>query len=317
VFNWDDVRFFLTVHRHGNLARAGSALCLDPTTVGRRVSSLEAKLGARLFDRTASGYRLTPAGLRLLPRAERIEQEALGVERDVAGTDQKLQGTVRLSATEMLTTRFIAPFLAKFRERYPDITLDLVCTNRDLNLSRREADIQLRLARPDHEDVVVKKLFTIELGLYAAVDYVERYGMPRDGKDFTGHYVVLFSDSRPFQRENSWLEDHLVGAKIMARSDSVSSIYSATVAGAGVALLPCQVADADAKLLAIPSPGAPAPRSVWQAVHRDLQHNARIRAVLDHLEGIFTPRPRTKAAAAGDTLAPVIGDTCNEIPPAG
>jgi DNA-binding transcriptional LysR family regulator len=298
LFDWDDVRFFLTVHRQGNLARAGVALRLDPTTVGRRISALEGRLGARLFDRTSHGYRLTTAGLRLLPRAERIEQEALGVERDVAGTDQKLSGHVRLSATEMLTTRFIAPYLARFRERYPEISLDLVCTNRDLNLSRREADIQLRLARPDHEDVVVKKLFTIELGLYASLDYVERFGMPPEGGDYSGHYVVQFSDSRPFRRENEWLEDNLTGARTIARSDSVSSLYSATVGGAGIGLLPCQVAEADPKLVAIPSRGAPAPRSVWQAVHRDLQHNARIRAVIDFLERLFTPRPRLVGEAS-------------------
>ena len=121
VFNWDDVRFFLTVHRDGNLARAGGSLKLDPTTVGRRISSLESRLGARLFDRTSHGYRLTAAGTRLLPRAERIEEEALAVERDVAGTDQRLQGRVRLSATEMLTTRFIAPRMSAFYEQYPDI----------------------------------------------------------------------------------------------------------------------------------------------------------------------------------------------------
>lgn len=305
MFDWDDVRFFLTVHRQGNLARAGVALRLDPTTVGRRISALESRLGARLFDRTSHGYRLTAAGLRLLPRAERIEQEALGVERDVAGTDQKLSGQVRLSATEMLTTRFIAPYLSRFRERYPEISLDLVCTNRDLNLSRREADIQLRLARPDHEDVVVKKLFTIELGLYASVDYVERFGMPPEGGDYAGHYVVMFADSRAFRRENEWLEDHLVGARTVARSDSVSSLYSATVGGAGIGLLPCQVADADPKLVAIPSRGAPAPRSVWQAVHRDLQHNARIRAVIDFLERLFTPRP-PRATGDAATAAPSV-----------
>lgn len=300
MFNWDDVRFFLTVHRQGNLARAGTSLKLDPTTVGRRVTALESKLGARLFDRTASGYRLTAAGRRMLPRAEGIEREALAVERDVAGTDQRLQGTVRLSATEMLTTRFIAPYLSKFRERFPDITLDLVCTNRDLNLARREADIALRLARPDHEDLVVKKLFTIDLGVYAAVDYVDRFGMPPTSGDLSGHRVVLFADAKPFRRENAWAAENLHNAHTSMRSDSVSSIYSAIVGGVGVGLLPCLIADNESRLIRVPLQGAPAPRSVWQAVHEDLQHSARIRAVLDFLGFLFTPRkptPRPNTAA--------------------
>ncbi|MBW2213557.1 MAG: LysR family transcriptional regulator, partial [Deltaproteobacteria bacterium] len=116
MFDWDDVRYFLTLQRHATLAAAGAALTLDPTTVGRRLVKLEDELGARLFDRTPNGYVLTDAGHRLLPRAERIEREALGVERDVAGEDKKLEGVVRLTATEMLTTRFIAPQLRRFRE---------------------------------------------------------------------------------------------------------------------------------------------------------------------------------------------------------
>ncbi len=295
MFNWDDVRFFLTVHRQGNLARAGSSLKLDPTTVGRRISSLEARLGARLFDRTSHGYRLTAAGTRLLPRAERIEDEALAVERDVAGTDQRLQGRVRLSATEMLTTRFIAPRLGQFYESFPDISVELVCTNRDINLARRETDIALRLARPEHEDLVVKKLFTIEMGFYARPEYIEQFGMPPQSGEWTGHRMLMFADSRPFRRENGWVESNVRDAKVVMRSDSVSSIYSATVGGLAVALLPCEVADQDNKLIRVPFDGAPAPRSAWQAVHRDLQHSARIRAVLDFLGGLVTPRTRPSA----------------------
>lgn len=289
LFNWDDVRFFLTVHRHGTLAGAGAELELDPTTVGRRLGSLEAKLGSRLFDKTPRGFRLTPAGLRLLPRAERIETEALAVERDVAGDDQRLQGRVRLSATEMLATRFIAPWLSRFRERYPLICLDVVCTNRDLDLSRREVDIALRLARPHQDDVVVKKLFEIELGMYASTQYVERFGTPQGtGDDLAGHQMILFADTRAFARENEWMQGQVGQAQIVMRSDSVSSIFAAALGGLGIAMLPRQVADADPNLVRIPTPGAPAPRFVWQAVHQDLQHSARIRAVLDFLSRLFT-----------------------------
>lgn len=294
LFNWDDVRFFLTVHREGNLARAGAALEIDPTTVGRRISNLEARLGSRLFDKTPRGYRLTEAGARLLPRAERIETEALAVERDVAGDDQRLQGTVRMSATEMLATRFIAPWLDRFRNRYPHICLDIVCTNRDLDLSRREVDIALRLARPRQEDVVVKKLFEIELGLYASVDYIERFGMP-EGDGLQGHAAILFAETRAFARENQWLQEHLGNARVVMRSDSVSSIFAAALGGLGIALLPCQAADAESDLVRLPSAGAPAPRFVWQAVHRNLQHSARIRAVLEFLTKLFTPRPTRPA----------------------
>jgi DNA-binding transcriptional LysR family regulator len=289
MFNWDDVRYFLTLQRHGTLAAAGAALMLDPTTVGRRLMKLEEELGARLFDRTPNGYVLTDAGHRLLPRAERIERETLGVERDVAGEDQKLEGVVRLTATEMLTTRFIAPHLRRFRERYPEIQLELQCTNLDVNLARREADIALRLARPTQDDLIIKRLSFIHLGLYASLEYVDRFGLPKDS--LAGHQMILFANVRPFRRENDWIEARMDGARVALRSDSVSATYSATVAGTGIALLPCLVADHDPHLVRVPLEGAPAPRQIWQAVHKDLRDSARIRAVLDFLGKILAQPP--------------------------
>ena len=287
MFNWDDIRYFLTLYRSGTLAAAGAALLLDPTTIGRRLLKLEEQLGARLFDRTPSGYTLTDAGCRLLPRAERIEREALGVERDVAGEDQKLEGVVRLAASEMLATRFVAPHLRRFREGFPDIQLDLHCTQQDVNLARREADIALCLSRPKQEDLIIKRLAFVNAGLYAAHSYVEQHGLPKD--TFAGHHFIMFADNRPFERENTWLEERIGGATVTARMDSVSATYSATVAGLGIALLPCLIADNDPGLVRVPHGGAPEPRQIWQAVHKDLRDSARIRAVLEFLGRILMP----------------------------
>lgn len=295
MFNWDDVRFFLAVNREGNLARAGTVLRMDPTTVGRRLGQLESQLGARLFDRTSRGFTLTAAGRRLLPRAEGIEREAMSLERDLSGEDSKLEGVVRLSATEMLTTRFIAPYLSKFRQRYPGILLDLICTNREVDLARGEADIALRLARPRQENLVVRKLLSIHLGLYASTEYVEQFGMPSDNLD--RHRVILFADTQQFRRENAWFTQNIGDAAVVMRSDSVSSIVSAAKGGLGIAMLPVQVADPDPVLVRTPISGAPEPRVVWQAVHRDLVSTARIRAVLDFLGRIFTPKPANARAS--------------------
>lgn len=287
--DWDDVRFFLAIHRHGTLAAAAAAIGLDATTVGRRIARLEDALATRLFDRTPKGWIATAAGRRLQARAERIEREVMAAVRDVEGEDQRLAGQVRLTATEMLSTRFIAPHLHKLHRRHPDIEIELVCTNRDVDLGRREADIALRLARPHQDDVVVKQLFEIELGVFASRAYLEIHGMPSES--FAGHRVVRFAEIRQFGRENEWLDEHLHEAGVALRSDSVSSIFSAAVAGVGIALLPCQVAEADPALVRIPVSGQPQPRIVWQAVHRDMVNAARIRAVLDFLGRLFALRP--------------------------
>lgn len=290
MLDWDDLRVFLAVHRSGTLARAAAELGVNPTTVSRRLTTLEERLQVRLFDRRADGWVLSPAGRDLVPHAEQMEVEAIAVEREIAGADQRLSGTVRVSATEMLVTRFISPALPRFNERHPDITLDFNCTSRVVSLERREADIALRLARPREDDVVTRKIAVIELSLYASREYVERCGTPeRPDESLTGHRALLFADSHAFSLENAWFEKRLGGARIALRSDSVSSLYGATLSGLGIGLLPRAVADADPALVRIETASAPEPRVVWQTVHRDLKDVARIRAVLDFLAEALTP----------------------------
>jgi DNA-binding transcriptional LysR family regulator len=288
MLDWDDLRYFLAVHRKATLARAASALGINATTVGRRLATLEERLEARLFDRTPDGYALTPAGRDLLARAEAIESETFAIERELHGADQRPAGIVRVTATETLATRFIMPHLPLFRAKHPEITLVLECTNRTVSLARREADVALRLARPREDGVVTRRLAAVHLGLYGAVHYLDERGMPEDPEaTLAGHDVILFADSRAFALENEWLQPRIAGVRVAMRSDSVSSIYAATVAGVGLALLPATVADRDAALRRVPLSSAPVPREIWQAVHADLQKNKRVRVVLDFLAEIL------------------------------
>lgn len=290
MLDWDDLRVFLAIQRTGSLAGAAQSLAINPTTVGRRLAALEERAETRLFDRTPDGYVLTAAGRDILPRAERMEQEALGVEREIAAADQRLSGTVRVTVTEMLATRFVAPHLSRFAQRYPELTLDLRCTNAIVNLARREADIALRLARPREPDVISKQLAPIELALYANRGYLEVAGHPADAeRSLAGHAVVAFAATPPFRVENEWLDARLDGASVVLRSDSVSSMYAATVAGLGIALLPRAVADHDGSLVRLTTETSPEPRVIWQAMHKDLRASARIRAVTEFLAEILAP----------------------------
>jgi DNA-binding transcriptional LysR family regulator len=293
MIDWNDLRHFLAVARGRTLSRAAAELRLNPTTVGRRLTALEDQMGTRLFDRTPEGYVLSASGVELMPRAERMEAEALALERDIQGADQREKGLVRVTATEMLATRFIAPRLPEFHERHPSITLDLHCTHRLVSLGRREADIALRLSRPHEENVVTKRLSAIPLGLYGSPSYLATAGVPQ-GPDtsLAGHRLVLFADSRSFRLENEWFDPRKAGAEVVMRSDSVSSIYSACVAGLGLAMLPISVAEVDPGLRRIPTQTSPEPRVIWQTVHEDLAKSARIRAVLDFLTRVLDPNKR-------------------------
>ena len=288
MLDWDDLRYFLAVHRGGTLARAAHALEINATTVGRRLTALEERVHARLFDRTPDGYVITAVGRGLLMRAERMEEEALALEREVLGADQRLAGTVRVTATEMIGTRFIMPQLPKLAARHPEIAIDLECSNRYVSLTRREADIALRLARPREENVVTRRLADIPLALYASHAYLEARGMPVDPeRSLKGHSVLMFADERAFRLENAWLDPRIDGAQIALRSDSVSALYAATLVGTGIGLLPRAVADRDKGLVRVETMTSPEPRVIWQTVHEDLQKSARIRAVMDFLAEIL------------------------------
>jgi len=289
MIDWDDLRVLLALHRSGSLAGAGARLGLNPTTVGRRLTALEERAETRLFDRTPDGYLLTAAGRDILPRAERMEDEVLAAERELAGADARLEGVVRVTVTEMLATRFIAQYLVRFAGRCPDVTLDLSCTTAVVDLARREADVALRLARPREPDVVSKQLGQIHLGLYASRAYLAERGQPDDAeRSLAGHRVLGFASTRPFRRENAWFDPRIGGARVALRSDSVSSIYAATCGGLGIGLLPRAVADLEPQLVRVPTETAPAPRVIWQTVHKDLRGNARVRAVTDFLAEILT-----------------------------
>jgi DNA-binding transcriptional LysR family regulator len=206
MLDWDDLRYFLAVQRARTLAGASAQLGINATTVGRRLTALEERIGARLFDRTPNGYLLTAAGQDLVERAERMENEALAAERTVVGADQRRGGVVRVNVTEMLATRFVTPRLARFHDEHPEITLELNCTHRSVHLGRREADIALRLARPHEENVVTRQLGKIPLCLYAARSYVDTWGAPADAEQsLRGHRLLMFADHRAFRVENQWL----------------------------------------------------------------------------------------------------------------
>jgi DNA-binding transcriptional LysR family regulator len=282
MFGWDDARYFLEIHRSGSLSEAGRRLRVNQSTVGRRLAALESVLGVRLFDRTPGAYLLTPAGEALLPRAERMEEEALAAARDVAGGEARLAGTVRLTAPETLGSRFLTARLADFHRRYPDITLELVADNRTFSLSRREADVALRLARPAQPLLVTRQVAEVGTTLYASKGYLAARGKPRT-PDLSGHQLIGFDETFQPEAEVRWLAQHARSARVVFKSNSPQSQLAAAEAGLGLALLPCYLADPVPGLVRVLPVSKGVVRGLWLVLHRDLRHTARVRALADFL----------------------------------
>ena len=285
--DWDDVRVFLAVARHGSLRAAGRALGLSQPTIGRRLASFEATFGGpTLFDRLPEGLRLNAAGEQLVPAAESVEQAALMLERRRAAASPALSGTVRVSVGEW-AAGFLARCLSGPGTPLPTgITLELVESRQTANLARREADLAVRHHPPESGDLYVAKVGTFAAAVYG-----------RSGSN--GDAWVTYTEEQAHYATARWVQRQIEDSDgtVALRASNVAMQLAAIRAGSGRGVLPCFVGDGDASLerLSLPVPEIAAHYSV--IVHRDLRRAACVRAVIDWVKAVFVEQ---RDALAGD-----------------
>lgn len=281
--NWEDLLTLAVLSRTGSYSAAARELGLTHATVGRRMRRLEESAGAALVVRRDTGFELTKAGQTALRAAEDMERIAGGLGRSLEADAAALSGKVRITATEVLGSYFFLPRLAPFHAQNPAVTIELMLDHRTLSLSRRKADIAIRLAKPSEEDVVAKRLGTMGYGLYIRHDH------PRAGQ-FAGASgmalpVCRLDESMAALPESQWLARHLPNASITFASNSLVAIYQAVKAGWGAGLLPCFLAAGDHELASLASPPVVS-REIWLAYPREYRNAPRFRAVIDYLATI-------------------------------
>jgi DNA-binding transcriptional LysR family regulator len=282
-YDWNDLKYFLSCQRAGTLAGAGRLLQVDETTVGRRLAALEHSLGARLFDRTSDGFVLTSTGEALVQKAEEIEQATVDLERAATGADVKLEGVVRVATTETLQVMFLARYLAPLREAHPGIVVEMVSGLGVANLLKRDADLAVRVgAKPTQQSLIVRRLGAFSWGLYASRDHAKLRRKGGRTPSLDGVPVIGYCEELALSTGALWLEQHARDAKIVFRINSILGAAQAARGGWGVAILPTFTGDAHSELVRL-SPEPLCPVNLWLAVHADLQRNARVRAVIDHL----------------------------------
>lgn len=292
---WDDLQSFLGIARHGTLSAAARSLGVTQTTMGRRLAALERRAGARLLQRTPSGFVLTPAGEAVLGNVERIEAEALAVERRITGRDVRLEGIVRLTTVEILSVEVLATGFAELRRRHPGISLEVATDARNLNLTRREADIAVRMGRLTQQDLAVRRVGTLRFGIYAAQDYLDRFGRPDFTEGAPGHAVILNMPEAMGLPDMEWFARMTRQAQVAARHNSRYGQRAAAEAGIGLALLSRFMGDPTG-MVRLPVPDPPPERDIFMAVHSDIRHTPRIRAVTDVIAATMR--------ASADRLAP-------------
>ncbi len=274
--NWDDVRYFLTLCREGSVSRAGKKLGVNHTTVARRISAFEDKLGSRLFDRTRDGYVMTQAAENIYDKACEMEDYAQAIDRAMYGRDAELRGTLRLTVPYDFANRLIAPEVPRFRREYPAIDLELLTTTDRLDLSARAADIAVRLTPQPPEYLVGREVLPLRHGVYATQSYLRRMGDQPE--------VVLFRGDSAMP---DWVTKYFPEARVALRTDNLTTMLSAVAAGVGLARMPCFEADSERRLRRLDLELTPSTWGIWILNHVDLRSTARVRVCREFLIDII------------------------------
>ncbi len=284
-FDWDLLQSFLAVARTGKLTVAAKRLRIDHSTLSRRITALESALGTKLFERQLSGYTLTAQGDRLLQRSETLESTVLAIQSDVGQSSTRISGAVRIGAPDGFGTAFLAPAIGRLLALHPDLDIDLVATPRSFSLSRREADIAIGLAPPAHGRLHTRKLTDYALGIYAAKAHPALWQGVASIDDVAARPFISYIDDLIFTPELDYVPAVSKAIVPRLRSSNLIAQWQAAAAGAGLCILPCFMADPDARLVRVLPDSVTLIRTFWMIVHSDLRDLARIQVTLDFIAG--------------------------------
>lgn len=278
---WDDFRFVKTVaDRHG-LTGAAEALGIDHSTAFRRLGAIEKALDARLFERGRAGYLPTAAGRAMIEAARRIEADVAAFSRSLAGNSEEVAGSLRVTAPSELAGPLLTPILAAFMQLHPAIRLDLILSGEALNLSRRDADVALRISRGPDETLFGRRLAGVAWAVYGRAD--RSYGALAEEAWIGLAENVAGGSLGRFLRERTRPE------RIVLRLNALTALREAVAAGIGIGPLPCYEGDADPKLRRLGGIEAELQSDFWVLTHQDLRRSARVRAFMDHVAAAILP----------------------------
>lgn len=273
---WSDLRYLLAIARAGSLAGAARRLAVHETTVGRRITAAEAALGAALFARGDGPVRPTRAGEAAVLHAERVEREVAGLTAKVAGVDSGVGGTVRITSVPIIVNRVLIPALPALYAQHPDLQVELIAEPRDLNLTKREADIALRFARPRTGglSVFARRIARLDYAVFGP-SRARRAALP----------WITYEEGLAHLPQARWMAAQQPGHRPPLLVNDAEAIIQAVRAGLGKSLLP-RALGAQIPGLRLLDQRKPASlsREIWLLVHADLRRLARVAAVTDWIE---------------------------------
>lgn len=284
MFEWSDLRYLLGIHRHGSTIAAARKLGVNQSTVHRRLAELERHIGYPLVSRHSTGYRLTEIGMDLMIYVERVEEAVLAVSRRIDSLGQTLEGVVKLTCPEPLVLRLTrSPLLGRFAERYPGLRVELLTSDRFLDLSAGEADIAIRAGELVHDQLVCRKLSESQWGVYASSEYIAQHGRPDCVADLNHHLFIGFEGELADHRAALWLRDVAPKAKIVARSSSIPGLIYVVRSGVGLAALPMALGREEPNLVCLLGPITELATNWYLMTDPSVRHVPRVAALFDYI----------------------------------
>jgi DNA-binding transcriptional LysR family regulator len=288
LMDWDKLRIFHAAASAGSFTHAGEALHLSQSAVSRQVSALEYDLKATLFHRHARGLLLTEQGEMLFRTVQEVLAKLEGARLRLSDAREKPHGELRITANTGFGASWLAPRLAEFRELYPDITLTVILSDDELDLSMREADVALRLREPTQGDLIRRKLFSLNYSAYASRAYIDRHGQPQCAADLDAHRILSFGVTGAAYLNNLNLLLYAGRDPKKPREPAISinnlfAVRQAVEGGAGIAVLPDYVIGATSPLMRLDLALDMPVFDCWLAYPGEMKNVARVQAFRDFL----------------------------------
>ncbi|MEO5764723.1 MAG: LysR family transcriptional regulator [Casimicrobiaceae bacterium] len=277
---WTDFHTVLIVARHASVAKASAALAVTHATLLRRLAAIETRIGARLFDRAKGRYSLTAAGEEVERAAAGFEPVARDAELRVLGQDLRPSGHVRVAVAGIVIDHLLPPVLSQFANAYPLVSIELVASRDHVSLTRREADVAIRVADTVSDWLVGRRLAQLRFRVYT----LKRPGLRvtrRDPSELTGQrrWIGFERDARDLKFDR-WLESHVPESSVVLRVDSFSHAVTMVRAGLGIALLP-EFLEADCPFLQpLTAPIVELATPLWLVTHQELRNTTRVKVLM-------------------------------------
>lgn len=296
--DWDDLQHFLAVAETGSTLAAGRSLRVSQTTSARRIATLEAALGLRLFDRRQAGYQLTADGEALVAQA-RSARAAIETFADAAAARARANaGSVRLTTSDIFAATILTVMLRDFHHAHPDIRVELDTSDAMRDLDAGAADIALRVAEsPTGNGLVGRRVADHDWTLYCSRDYAAQHGVPRTIAEVARHPLIGGGGGRVWEEYRAWLQACNLEQAVAIHHGTSLGLLAAVRSGFGLGVLPCIVADCDPDFVqCLPTPKMK--QGIWLLSHERVRHEPRVRITLDFLFERFMRLPRPTYIAA-------------------